>query len=96
MVQTVPESVHLTVDLTHVDTRTGGVYVLRAGREITVPQNVFYPMERIAGIHAVYTVSTRRVTDSTEVVCMVVKKGSYVKKTLRTLPFYFPHRIICL
>lgn len=37
-------------------------------------------MERIAGIHAVYIVSTRRVTDSTEVVCMVVKKGSYVKK----------------
>lgn len=32
-------------------------------------------MERIAGIHAVVTVSTRRVTDSTEVVCMAVQKG---------------------
>lgn len=32
-------------------------------------------MERIAGIHAVYTVSTRRVTDSTEVVCLTVQKG---------------------
>lgn len=31
-------------------------------------------MERIAGIHAVVTVSTRRVTDSTEVVFMVVQK----------------------
>lgn len=38
-------------------------------------QNVFCPMERIAGIHAVYTVSTRRVTDSTEVVCLAVQKG---------------------
>lgn len=32
-------------------------------------------MGRIAGIHAVYTVSTTRVTDSTEVVCMAVQKG---------------------
>lgn len=32
-------------------------------------------MERIAGIHAVVTVSTRRVTDSTEVVCLAVQKG---------------------
>lgn len=38
-------------------------------------QNVICPMERIAGIHAVYTVSTRRVTDSTEVVCLAVQKG---------------------
>lgn len=38
-------------------------------------KNVICPMERIAGIHAVYTVSTRRVTDSTEVVCLAVQKG---------------------
>lgn len=31
-------------------------------------------MGRIAGIHGVYTVSTRRVTDSLEVACMVVQK----------------------
>lgn len=37
-------------------------------------QNVFCPMERIAGIHAMVTVSTKRVTDSTEVVFMVVQK----------------------
>lgn len=73
--QTVPGFVHLTVNLIHVDTQTGGVYVPRVGREIIVLQNVICPMERIAGIHAVYTVSTRRVTDSTEVVCLAVQKG---------------------
>lgn len=29
-------------------------------------------MEKIVGIHVVYTVSTRRVTNSTGVVCIVV------------------------
>lgn len=29
-------------------------------------------MEKIVGIHAVFTVSTRRVTNSTVVVCIVV------------------------
>lgn len=38
-------------------------------------QNVFCPMESIAGVHAVYIVSTRRVTYSTEVVCLAVQKG---------------------
>lgn len=41
-------------------------------------QNVFCPMERIAGIHAANTVSKRRVTDSMAVVCMAVQKGSNV------------------
>lgn len=35
-------------------------------------------MEKIAGIHAMFTVSTRRVTDSTEVVCMAVQKKKSV------------------
>lgn len=39
---------------------------------------IFCPIERIAGIDAVYTVSTRRMTDSTEVVYMVVQKGNNV------------------
>lgn len=43
-------------------------------------QNVFCPMERIAGIHAANTVLTRRVTDSMVVVCMAVQKGSNVIK----------------
>lgn len=98
MEQTVPGFVHLIVNLTHVDTQTGGVYVPRVGREIIVLQNVICLMERIAGIHAVVTVSTRRVTDSTEVVCMAVQKGRDVTESffqkLGTLPYL--HRIICL
>lgn len=43
-------------------------------------QNVFCPMERIAGIHAANTESTRPVTDSMAVVCMAVQKGRNVIK----------------
>lgn len=38
----------------------------------TVFYNVCCHMEKIVGIHVVYTVSTRRVTNSTVVVCIVV------------------------
>lgn len=41
-----------------------------------INQSVCCPMEKNASIHAVFTVSTRRVTESMVVVCMVVKKGS--------------------
>lgn len=37
-------------------------------------QNVLDRMERIVRLHAINTVSTRRVTDLTVVVCMAVKK----------------------
>lgn len=43
-------------------------------------QNVFCPMERIASINAMYTVSMRRVTESTAVVFMAVNMGSNVMK----------------
>lgn len=43
-------------------------------------------MEKIAGIHAMFTVSTRRVTDSTAVVCLAVKKKKIV---IRVYPSEF-------
>lgn len=70
--QTVPGYVHPTVNLIHVDTQTEDVLVLRVGWVIIVPQNECCHMEKIVGIHAVFTVSTRRVTNSTVVVCIVV------------------------
>lgn len=41
-------------------------------------QNVCCHLERIASINAVTTVLIRHVTDSTGVVCMIVKKGQNV------------------
>lgn len=43
-------------------------------------QNVSFPLKRIVRFHAVYTVSTRRVTESTVVVCMAVNMGTNVTK----------------
>lgn len=47
---------------------------------LKIIQNVFCPMERIASINAMYTVSMRRVTESTAVVFMAVNMGSNVMK----------------
>lgn len=78
LVQTVPGFVHPTVSLTHVNTRTDHVVVIQDGRVLIVPLNVSCPMEKIAGIHAVNTVSTRRVTEKMAVVCMAVNMGRNV------------------
>lgn len=43
-------------------------------------QNVSFPLERIVRFHAIYTVSTRRVPESTVVVCMAVNMGTNVTK----------------
>lgn len=45
-----------------------------------INQSVCCPMEKNASIHAVLTVSTKHVTKSTAVVCMVVKKCNDVMK----------------
>lgn len=76
--QTVPGNVHLTVNLTHVDIRMDHVLVLQAGWVIIVLQNVCFPLETNASIHAVFTVLTRSVIESTVAVCMAVKKGNNV------------------
>lgn len=80
MAQTAPVYVHLTVNLTLVNTWTDRVVVLQVGWVITVQQNVSFPLERIVSIHAINTVSTRRVTESTAVVCMAVNMGTNVTK----------------
>lgn len=41
-------------------------------------QNVCFPLETNASIHAVFTVLTRSVIESTVAVCMAVKKGNNV------------------
>lgn len=63
LAETVHGCVHQTVNLTHVETQTDRVLpVLQDGRVIIVPLNVYCPMERIASIHVIHNVSTRRVT----------------------------------
>lgn len=49
-----------------------------------INQSVCCPMVNNAGIHAVLTVSTRRVTYSTVVVCMAVKRENNVMKVYLT------------
>lgn len=83
--QTVPGYVHLTVNLIHVDTQTENVLVLRVGRVTIVPQIVCCHMEKIVGIQVVYTVSTRRVTNSTVAVCIVVNMVGNVTQMLKTM-----------
>lgn len=73
LAQTVRGSVHLTVNLTHVYTQTVHVpCVLQAGWDIIVLQYAMGLLEWIVTLHAMLTVSTRRVIDSKAVVCMAV------------------------
>lgn len=63
LAQTVPGCVHRIVNLTHVDTQMECVLpVLQDGRVIIAPLNACRPMEKIVSIHAMNSVSTRRVT----------------------------------
>lgn len=79
LAQTVPRFVHLTVNLTLVVIRTDCVLpALKVGWVIIVPQNVLNRLERIVSIRAITIVSTKRVTDSTGVVCLAVHKEKIV------------------
>lgn len=86
LAETAPEFVHLTVNFTNVDTQTDRVLpVLQVGRVIIVQLNACGHMEKIVSIDAMFTVSTRPVTDSTAVVCMAVKMDTSVMKFPLTL-----------
>lgn len=71
-----------TVNLAHVNTRTDHVLVLQAGWVIIVLQHVMRLLERIVSTNAVLAVSTRYVTESTAIVCMVVMMESNVNRIL--------------
>lgn len=80
LVQTVCGSVHLTVNLTHVYTRTDLVQrVLQAGWVIIVLQNVSNPMEKIVETRAVHTVTIRHVKNLKDNASLVVMMDFMVK-----------------
>lgn len=58
-------------------------------------QNACCPMEIIASIGAMFTVSTRHVTESTGVVCLVVKKRRNVAQVRKYCYADRQRKIIC-
>lgn len=73
LAKTVYRSVLLTVNLTHVNTRTDGALAVQDGRVITVQKLVSSPMAKIVGTHAVCNVIITHVTELMEDASLAVK-----------------------
>lgn len=73
LAKTVYGSVPLTVNLTHVSTRTDGAIAVQDGWVIIVQNLVSSPMVKIVGTHAVCNVIITHVTDLMEDASLAVK-----------------------